>query len=420
MVHGVASRCQHCPDTGRRHPAGLRARPLQLPRAPSVDGCCDGAVRVADRRDRRGVPCLVAVVVAWHGFRDDRGSHLLQHCGCRAARGLDDRRDSARPGRRGANSGGVAVPRRPAHSATDSEAGTVVVCRGDLPVQLHLLRCRQVARGPHTPDAGSRDRSPCHTTRRRWRRGRTVGNATLPAGRRDRVGLAAAATDVARTRGRIRAAHCAQFSRAFTCGLCRPRHLRHRRGSDHRPRDPVVPRRRRLVADSVEQARRRRDAPWRRPGCRPSRVDRCLTAIRGGRSADRNRDRVSGSDVDRFLAALGPAAGCRTDAAAGYLRRHHRPRHADHLRHRAVRLASEVVARSARPRVGRGAVRRTGDALGAAIDSTRSARCRRERWARRPSEHGGKWMPAPFADRCWRAPASRPRSPSESSVPPRS
>ena len=61
--------------------------------------------------------------------------------------------------RRFADAGGTA------RHAADPSARAVVRCRGDLPVQLHVVRRRQAARWADTPDAGGGDRPASHTTR---------------------------------------------------------------------------------------------------------------------------------------------------------------------------------------------------------------------------------------------------------------
>ena len=65
-----------------------------------------------------------------------------------------------------------------------------------------------------------------------------------------------------------------------------------------------------------------------------------------------------------------------------------------------VRLASTLVARTPRARVGGGALRRARTALGPPHDPPGPARGGRDAWERRRSERGGRSMGAPFVARC--------------------
>ena len=136
-----------------------------------------------------------------------------------------------------------------------------------------------------------------------------------------------------------RASHAAARASARRDGRRWPRVVAHRR-TDRRPGGPLVRRRQRMVADGVEPARQpTRPAPALGFGVDPLGLDRGLAAIRRRRRAHRHGDRLPGGHRDHLVAATRQAARRRPDAAARHVRGDHRPRHADHLRHRTVRLA---------------------------------------------------------------------------------
>ena len=192
--------------------------------------------------------------MAWHGTGDDRRARVLQHCGGRSARRLDDRRDPARSRRCRRAHWAPRRCRRPRLVMLPLlQTGAVVGGSGDLPVQLHVVRCRQAARRADAPDAGGRDRAARHATGRCRRRGRAVGGATGPAGHRDRVDVSTSTTR--------RRSNCTERPRRD-----RPRGRRERtlvgavgrgrssccRRTDRRARQPIVRCRQRLVAVGVD------------------------------------------------------------------------------------------------------------------------------------------------------------------------
>ena len=182
----------------------------------------------------------------------------------------------------------------------------------DLPLQLHVVRRRQAPRRPDAPDDRGRDGPSRDPIRRRRRRRRPVGDATVPAGHRDRAGVAPPTARVAELRRRGGAAdhraaagseHLSSGVAVATCVVV---------GAPIVALVRVPSTRQRLVVDRVDvTSGATRSGPGSDSGVDPLGVDRGVAAIR--------RRRCAIADLIGFLAATAitrrrGSASCSTPA----------------------------------------------------------------------------------------------------------